>query len=140
MADWYDRHGDPAPDVDTLVELANAFGISLWAALFRSRAAHKLSRERQAGLTAELRRLEWHLPPRQAFLGSLKDSLSVLTPAEALPRGRYGPPAVLRVPARMRGWALRALASGRLSVEAAAGHLSLDPESLARELERAGVE
>ena len=23
VAGWYDRHGDPAPDVDTMVELAN---------------------------------------------------------------------------------------------------------------------
>jgi hypothetical protein len=40
----------------------------------------------------------------------------------------------------MRGWALRALAAGRLSLEAAAGHLGLDPESLAGELERAGID
>jgi hypothetical protein len=140
VAGWYDRHGDPAPDVDTLVELANAFGISFWAAMYRSRAAHKLSRKRQAGRAAELRRLEWRLLPRQAFLGGLKDTLTALTPAEVLPRGAYGPPAMLRVPTRMRVWALRALASDRLSLEAAAGHLSLDAESLARELERAGVE
>ena len=140
MAGWYDCHGDPAPDVETLVDLANAFGISFWAAMYRSRAAHKLSRKRQTGLTAELRRLEWRLLPRQAFLGGLKDTLTALTPAEVLPSGAYGPPAMLRVPTRMRVWALRALASGRLSLEAAAGHLSLDAESLARELERAGVE
>jgi len=40
----------------------------------------------------------------------------------------------------MRAWALRALASGRLSPEAAAGLLSLDAETLAREFERPGVE
>jgi len=140
VAGWYDRHGDPAPDVDTMVELANAFGISFWAAMERSNAAHKLSRKRQTGLTAELRRLEWHLLPRQAFLGGLKDTLTALTPEEVLLRGAYGPPAVLRVPARMRAWALRALACGRLSLEAAAGLLSLDAETLAGELERPGVE
>ena len=140
VAGWYDCHGDPAPDVETLVDLANAFGISFWAAMYRSRAAHKLSRKRQTGLTAELRRLEWRLLPRQAFLGDLKDTLTALTPAEVLPRGAYGPPAVLRVPARMRAGALRAPASGRLSLEAAAGLLSLDAESLALELQRAGIE
>jgi hypothetical protein len=106
----------------------------------RSNAAHKLSRKRQTGLTAELRRLEWHPLPGQAFLGGLKDTLTALTPEEVLPRGACGPPAVLRVPARMRAWALRALAGGRLSLEAAAGHLRLDPQTLAGELERAGVE
>jgi len=62
------------------------------------------------------------------------------TPAEVLPRGAYGQPAVLRVPARIRAWALRALAPGRLSPEAAAGLLSFDAETLAREFERPGVE
>ena len=47
---------------------------------------------------------------------------------------------MLRVAARMRAGALRASASGRLSLEAAAGLLSLDAESLAHELERAGIE
>jgi len=60
----------------------------------RSNAAHKLSRKRQTGLTAELRRLEWHALPGQAFLGGLKDTLTALTPEEVLPRGAYGPPAV----------------------------------------------
>jgi len=41
--------------------LAKAFGISFLAAMERSNAAHKLSRKRQTGLTAELRRLEWRL-------------------------------------------------------------------------------
>jgi Zn-dependent peptidase ImmA (M78 family) len=140
VACWYDRHGDPAPDVETVVQLANAFGVSFWAAMYRSRAARKLNPKRQAALAAELRRLEWQLLPRQAFLGGLKDTLSALTPEEVRSPGEFGPPAVLRVPARMRAWALRAVSGGGVSLESAAGALRMPPGELARELARAGVE
>jgi Zn-dependent peptidase ImmA (M78 family)/transcriptional regulator with XRE-family HTH domain len=140
VARWYDRHGDPAPDVETVVELANAFGVSFWAAMYRSRAAHKLNPKRQAALTAELRRLEWQLLPRQAFLGGLKDTLSALTPDEVHSPGESGSPAVLRVPARMRAWALRAVAGGELSLEGAAAALRVPAGELARRLADAGVE
>jgi Zn-dependent peptidase ImmA (M78 family)/transcriptional regulator with XRE-family HTH domain len=140
VARWYDRRGDPAPDVETIVELANAFGVSFWAAMYRSRAARKLNPKRQAALTAELRRLEWRLLPRQAFLGGLKDTLTALTPDEVRSQGDSGPPEVLRVPARMRAWALRAVASGELSLERAAAALCMPAGELARALEGAGVE
>ena len=140
VARWYDRHGDPAPDVETMVELANAFGVSFWAAMYRSRAARKLNPKRQAALAAELRRLEWQLLPRQAFLGGLKDTLTTLTPEEVRSPGESGPPAVLRVPARMRAWALRAVAHGGLSLERAAAALRMPAAELARALEGAGVE
>jgi transcriptional regulator with XRE-family HTH domain len=136
---WYDRHGDPAPDVATLIELANAFGISAWAAMDRSHAAHKLSPARRAGLTAELRRLERFLQPRQAFLGGLSDTLTFLSASQVRPGGAGGPPAILRVPARMRVWAAGAMASGCLSLETAAGYLCMDPNALALELEAAGI-
>jgi hypothetical protein len=140
VARWYDRRGDPTPDVETVVELANAFGVSFWAAMYRSRAARKLNPKRQAALTAELRRLEWQLLPRQAFLGGLKDTLSALTPNEVRAPGAFGPPAVLRLPARMRAWALRAVAGGGLSLERAAAALRMPAGELARELATAGVE
>jgi Zn-dependent peptidase ImmA (M78 family)/transcriptional regulator with XRE-family HTH domain len=140
VARWYDRHGDPAADVETIVELANAFGVSFWAAMYRSRAARKLNPKRQAALTAELRRLEWRLLPRQAFLGGLKDTLSTLTPDPVLPPGESGPAAVLRVPASMRVWALRAVAEGVLSLERAAEALRMPAEELARDLAQAGIE
>ena len=140
VARWYDRHGDPAPDVETIVELANAFGVSFWAAMYRSRAAHKLNPKRQAALTAELRRLEWQLLPRQAFLGGLKDTLTALTPDEVRSPGESGPPEVLRVPARMRAWVLRAVADGGLSLERAAAALCLPAGELARVLGGAGIE
>ena len=88
------------------VDLANAFGISAWAALYRSRAAGRLHGKQFHVLRPELRRHEWELLPRQAYLGGLRDTLAHLTPGEALPPGAYGGPAVLRVPAAMRAWAL----------------------------------
>ncbi len=140
VARWYERHADPAPDVETIVELANAFGVSFWAAMYRSRAARKLNPKRQAALAAALRRLEWQLLPRQAFLGGVRDTLSTLAPAEVPPRGGYGEPHVLRVPGRMRAWALRGVLAGSLSLEAAATHLHLPASELARKLGRAGIE
>ena len=73
MAVWYDRHGDPAPDVDTMVALGNAFGIRFWAAMQRSNAAHTLSRERHSGLTVELRRPDRRLLLRPAGARDLED-------------------------------------------------------------------
>ena len=92
--------------MDDLLDLGNAFGISAWAALYRSRAAGRLHGKQFSALRADLERHEWQLLPRQAYLGGLKDTLSQLTPGEALPQGEYGAPAVLRVPAAMRAWAL----------------------------------
>ena len=140
VADWYRRHGRRSPDLDTIVELANAFGISFWAALYRSRAAGRLSPRQAAPLSSQLGRQEWQLLPRQAFLGGHKDTLATLTPVEAAPNGSYGPPAVLRVPAHMRAWAFAAVAAGVLSMEQAARRLRLDPDGLAGELALAGLE
>jgi hypothetical protein len=91
-------------------------------------------------LKGELQRHEWEVLPRQAYLGGLRDTLAHLTPDEALPPQAYGGPAVLRVPAPMRAWALAALQSGRLSVEGAAATLHLEPGALAAQLARLGLE
>jgi transcriptional regulator with XRE-family HTH domain/Zn-dependent peptidase ImmA (M78 family) len=139
---WYERRGS-APrsvDMDDLVDLGNAFGISAWAALYRSRAAGRLHGKQLHILRAELQRHEWELLPRQAFLGGLRDTLTHLTPREALPPREYGGPAVLRVPAPMRAWALAALRSGSLSLEEAAAALHLETGALAGQLARLGLE
>ena len=139
---WYGRRPDlpRSPGLDTLLELANAFGISAWAALFRSRAAGRLNPKQFAALRGQMRGLEWQLLPRQAYLGGLKDTLAHLTPSEVLPVGAFGPPAVLRVPACMRAWALALVRDGRLSLEDAAAMLRLRPSALADEFDRLGLE
>ena len=139
---WYERKG-PAPrpvDVDDLLDLGNAFGISAWSALYRSRAAGRLHAKQFQVLRGELHRHEWEVLPRQAYLGGLRDTLAHLTPREALPPGEYGGPAVLRVPAAMRAWALVALRSGRLSLEEAAAMLHLETDAFAAQLARLGLE
>jgi hypothetical protein len=138
---WYERR--PAPRwvrLEDLLDLANAFGVSAWSALFRSRAAGRLQGRQFHALRGELQRHEWEVLPRQAYLGGLRDTLSHLTPGEALPPGAFGGPAVLRVPAAMRSWALAALQGGRLSVEDAAALLHLQPGALAEQLVRLGME
>ncbi len=138
---WYERRSIPrSVRLEDLLELGNAFGISAWAALYRSRAAGRLQGKQFHVLRGELERQEWQLLPRQAYLGGLKDSLAQLTAGEALPPGAYGGPAVLRVPAAMRASALTGLQSGRLSLEAAAAALRLEPGALARELALLGLE
>ena len=137
---WYERRGEPRPELETMLELGNAFGISAWAALYRSRAARRIHAKQFAALNHTLRRHEWELLPRQAYLGGLRDTLTYLTPGECLPEGEYGRPAVLRVPAAMRAWALAAVRGGRLSVERAADCLQLDARELATQLARLGLE
>jgi hypothetical protein len=137
---WYERRGEPRPELETMLELGNAFGISAWAALYRSRAARRIHAKQFAALNQRLQRHEWELLPRQAYLGGQRDTLTFLTPGECLPEGEYGRPAVLRVPAAMRAWALGAVAGGRLSVEQAAACLQMDARELAAQLARLGLE
>ena len=140
VARWYERRGEQTPTLDTLLDLGNAFGISVWAALYRSRAVARARAKTFSALRAELQASEWQLLPRQAFLGGLRDTLSSLTPGEVQERGAFGRPAVLRVPAVMRRWALQALRSGQLSLEDVAGCLRLEPATLAADLERLGLD
>jgi transcriptional regulator with XRE-family HTH domain len=156
VARWYDRHGDPQPSVDVLLELAGAFGITYWAALYRSRAAGRLGPKPHARLSHELRARQWELLPEQSFRGGLRDTLSTLGEEAPLPpsgaegvggvkprltRSTAGSePAVLRVPARLRLCTLQALRGGRLSLEQGAGILHRPPAALGAELERLGLE
>ena len=140
VARWYERRGEQTPTLDTLLDLGNAFGISVWAALYRSRAVERARAKTFSALRAELQASEWQLLPRQAFLGGLRDTLSALTPGEVRERGAFGPPAVLRVPAAMRRWAMQALRSGRLSLEEVAACLRIDVAALAADLERLGLD
>jgi transcriptional regulator with XRE-family HTH domain len=138
---WYERRAAPRSlSLEDLLDLGNAFGISAWAALYRSRAAGRLQGKQFHVLKSQLQRHEWELLPRQAFLGGLRDTLASLTPAESLPPGAYGGPAVLRVPAAMRAWALAALRGGRLSLEDAAALLRIDAAVLEELLARLGLE
>jgi Zn-dependent peptidase ImmA (M78 family) len=156
VARWYERHGDPRPSLDVLLDLAATFGITPWAALYRSRAAERLHPKLQTMLARELREREWSLLPEQALRGGLRDTLSALgdeapaplpgakgvggVPAPAHLTREPGPAAVLRLPARMSAWALRAVREGRLSLEEAARVLHLSPTDLAAALQRLGVE
>jgi Zn-dependent peptidase ImmA (M78 family) len=156
VARWYERHGDPRPSVDVLLDLAATFGITPWAALYRSRAAERLNPKLQNRLAHELRGREWSLLPEQALRGGLRDTLSALGDEAPAPlsgaKGVGGvpapphltreprPAAVLRLPPRMSAWAMRAVQEGRLSLEAAAGVLHLSPADLAATLQRLGIE
>ena len=141
VARWYEHRPEiGAPELDSLLELGNAFGISASAALYRSRAAGMVQGRLLQTLRAQLQRREWEVLPHQAYLGGLRDTLSRLTPDEAPPPGSYGEPAVLRVPARMRAWALAAVRARRLSLDDAAATLCLDRSELAEAFARLGLD
>ena len=53
--------------MELVVDLANHFGISFWAARYRLRAAGRLPTRRLRELDDRLRRQEWELIPRQPF-------------------------------------------------------------------------
>lgn len=165
VARWYGRRGDPRPSVEVLLELAAAFGITFWAAYYRSRAAGRLGDRTQGRLMQELRARQWELLPEQSYRGGLRDTLSTLSeespppPPGAVGVGGVRPhltreqtataggaplaegaSTVVRVPSRLRVWTLQALRGGRLSLEQAAAVLHRWPADLAVELRRLGLE
>ncbi len=114
---WYERRDLPRwIRLEDLLDLGNAFGISVWSALYRSRAAGRLQGKQFHVLSGELKRFQWELLPRQSFLGGLRDTLSCLTPGETLP-----PRAVRRA-----GGPARAGRDARVGADRAAGR---PPES-----------
>ena len=139
---WYERRAAPRwLGLEDLLDLGNAFGISAWAALYRSRAAGRLQGKQFHVLRTELQRHEWELLPRQAYLGR---------PARhaGAPHAGRGPPAgrvrraggAARAGRHARLGARRRCGSGRLSLEDAAAMLRLEAGALAEQLARLGLE
>ena len=138
---WYERRGEPRPELETMLELGNAFGISAWAALYRSRAARRIHAKQFAKLNQRLRR---------ARVGAAAAAGVPRRPA----RHAHAPHAG-RVPAARESTAGRrccacrppcapgrsaAVRGGRLSVERAAACLQIDARELAAQLARLGLE
>ncbi len=109
---WYERRAVPrAVRLEDLLDLANAFGISAWSALFRSRAAGRLHGKQFHVLRGEMQRLEWELLPRQAYLGGMRDTLVAPHAGRGAPAGGL----------RRAGGAARAGAHARLGADGADG-------------------
>jgi transcriptional regulator with XRE-family HTH domain/Zn-dependent peptidase ImmA (M78 family) len=136
---------DPATEaVDTVVRLANHFGVSFWVARYRAKAAGILSSPTQLRAVDQLLRArQSQMIPRQLFLGGLRDTLSVLT-AESRPGQSKNPwriaPNGVRVPGRMRAQVLALLEAGAVPLEQAAAWLRIDPAELRVQLEQFGLE
>ena len=151
---WYEMDGaaagsravarDPAAEaVDTVVRLANHFGVSFWVARYRAKAAGILAGPTQLRLLdQQLRAREARLISRQIFLGGLRDTLSVLT-AESRPGQSQNPwriaPQGVRVPGRMRAQVLALFEARVVSLEQAADWLRITPRELRRQLEQFGA-
>ena len=108
MRHWLEMEGGSGQidDVESVVRLANHFGVSFWVARYRAKAAGLLtSPTRLREIDRELRRREWQTLPRQLFLGGLRDTLSVLScetrPGQEQNQLRIAPQGV-RVPGAMR--------------------------------------
>jgi transcriptional regulator with XRE-family HTH domain/Zn-dependent peptidase ImmA (M78 family) len=136
---------DPAAEtLDTVIRLANHFGVSFWVARYRAKAAGILSSPTQLRAVDQLLRArQSQMIPRQLFLGGLRDTLSVLT-AESRPGQSRNPwriaPNGVRVPGRMRAQVLALLEAGVVPLEQASAWLRIDPAELRVQLEQFGVE
>jgi transcriptional regulator with XRE-family HTH domain/Zn-dependent peptidase ImmA (M78 family) len=136
---------DPAAEtLNTVVRLANHFGVSFWVARYRAKAAGILSSPTQLRAVDQLLRAhQAQMIPRQLFLGGLRDTLSVLT-AESRPGQSKNPwriaPNGVRVPGRMRAQVLALLEAGAVPLEQAAAWLRIEPADLRKQLEQFGVE
>ncbi len=131
-------------DVESVVRLANHFGVSFWVARYRAKAAGLLtSPTRLREIDRELRRREWQTLPRQLFLGGLRDTLSVLScetrPGQEQNQLRIAPQGV-RVPGAMRAAVLRLLEAGVATLEEAQAWLRIGAGDLRYQLSRFGVE
>ncbi len=135
---------DPAAEaVDTVVRLANHFGVSFWVARYRAKAAGILAGPTQLRLLdQQLRAREARLISRQLFLGGLRDTLSVLT-AESRPGQSQNPwriaPQGVRVPGRMRAQVLALFEARVVPLEQAAAWLRISPRELRKQLEQFGA-
>jgi len=136
----------PMPDdpVDTVVHLGNHFGVSVWVARNRLRAAELLPGPTVSrSLDQQLRALGSRLTALQPFLGGLRDTLSVLT-TESRPGAEQNPwriaPEGVRVPGRMREQALGLLESRAVSVARVAEWLRIDESDLEAQLDQLGLE
>ena len=149
---WFEMEGsragasrsDRIGDVDTIIGLANHFGVSFWVARYRAKTAGLLtSPTRQREIDRELRRLEWQTIPRQLFLGGLRDTLSVLSsemrPGQDQNALRIAPEGV-RVPGPMRAAVLRLLEAGEAGLEEAQAWLHIGADDLRYQLAQFGVE
>ena len=133
-------------DLQTIVRLANHFGVSFWVARYRAKAAGAItSPTRLRELDALLRERQWQLIPRQLFLGGVRDTLSLLA-SEARSAGGGGEdrlrmaPRGVRVPGSMRSQVLGLLERGEAPLEQAAAWLRIDPADLRYQLEQLGIE
>ena len=132
-----------AEAVDTVVRLANHFGVSFWVARYRAKAAGILAGPTQLRLLdQQLRAREARLISRQLFLGGLRDTLSVLT-AESRPGQSQNPwriaPQGVRVPGRMRAQVLALFEARVVPLEQAAAWLRISPRELRKQLEQFGA-
>jgi len=120
---WFASSAAPTLTLETLVRLANAFGVSCETALWRAKAARRVSTAAADQLKRRLDAHEHHGVRARLGLSEIVDTLSCA-----------GGMAV-RVPERMTGNVLLALRHGIITEAQAARRLRLSPGGLRRELE-----
>lgn len=115
---WFERHGDPRPDLEVVVRVAHEFGVSAHVARYRLDGAGRLSRQ----VANEL--------DRQIARGHHRDLAALM----ALPRGYdsivEARRSSLRLPARTQAILVQAVRAGLLSAGEAAGRLGTSAEAV----------
>ena len=116
---WFESQRPPSVELATLVRLANAFGISCETALWRIRAAERISKRDADRMKKRIDAHEHWGTRSQLGLVGIVDTLSSV---QDLP---------VRVPARMTDDVLKALEYGIIDRGVAAERLRISPERLA---------
>jgi len=115
---WFESHRPAATDLTTLVRLANAFGVSCEAALWRVKAAGRVS---QRDADRMKKRIDGHEHWGMRSRLGLVEIVDTLSSVQDLP---------VRVPARMTDDVLRALEFGIIDRDLAAQRLRISTEKL----------
>jgi Zn-dependent peptidase ImmA (M78 family) len=116
---WFESQQPPGTDLATLARLANAFGISCETALWRVRAAARIS---QSDADRMKKRIDAHEHWGMRTQLGLAEIVDTLSSVQDLP---------VRVPARMTDDVLKALEFGIIDRGVAVQRLRISPERLA---------
>jgi Zn-dependent peptidase ImmA (M78 family) len=121
---WFHAERPHPVGVETLVRLATAFGVSCEVALWRAKAAGRVTATAADRLKKRLEANEHHGLRSRLGLSEIVDTISASQNLE------------VRVPARMSGNVLKALEFGIITADQAAEKLHMTTAQLQAELER----
>jgi Zn-dependent peptidase ImmA (M78 family) len=125
---WMSARASARPDLDTIVRLADWYGVSAWVALYALARERFIRPAESEGLKERLQAREHRTLRQELGFSGYGDALS----EEQLPRGEQ------RMPSGLTEMALRAYRFGVVQPDRAAAFLRTNESQLDEELERRG--